>query len=361
MKSVIKAFAITIALIIACFLLFISYYLYNIFVQNSYVASIDGEKISVKEFNQRVNSDRSDIYSYFKSKYSVDDSTKFWTANYNGEVPAEKVKRAALEECKKIKAQQILAKKKGIVSDITYDKFLKDMKAENARRNTAVSRGQIIYGPINYDENTYFTDSFSKMVISLKEKLVEDGDIKFNDNDLKEYYNSIKDKLYTVNESVTIERVFISYISDKGVVDEVKKKETYSKIKGIQKKLINGSSFETFAKIYNPDEDFQKSFGAQEFNDSTQKNESQGDYILRQKAMNLQEGEVSPEIIDADNCYNLIKCIKRTDKKYKTFDEVKDNVRMKYIDKKYDELIEKLLENSKLVMNNSIYNSIKVK
>lgn len=141
--------------------------------ENLSVAKIDGEPISVREFRQILIKNRAGIYDYFKQKYGVEDSLKFWSTGYNGEVPAEIARKKTMDECVRIKLQQILARQKGLIQDISYTAFLKDLDAENKRRKKAVENGKALYGPIRYTESEYFNYVFSNMIIKLKEKLAE--------------------------------------------------------------------------------------------------------------------------------------------------------------------------------------------
>lgn len=351
-KKIVKSvYILAIALAVLCVFLVISLSM-NHYRDDSCVATIDDEKIYVNEFKQRINLSRSEVYSYFKNKYGVDDNPKFWTSTYSGEIPAQKVKEIALDKSKTIKVQQILAKKKGIKDDISYLTFLNDLETENANRAQAVKEGRVIYGPVKYDENAYFEDTFAKMIIELKEKLAEDGDIEVSDEDIKNYYEEMKDVLYAEGASARVRRIIVPY-------DSTNKEEAHKKIQEINKKVSSGESFEKLAKEYNPDDDTKGSFGEQEFNDRSRRYESSFDEVVREKALKLKKDEVS-DIIDNGNSYMIIKCIENKDKKYMDLEEVKDDARRKCIDRKYDEMVKKLSEDSKITINKKVYKGVKV-
>jgi hypothetical protein len=351
-KKVVKTvYVLAMVLAVLCVFMVVSLSM-NHFRDDSYVAAIGDEKIYVNEFKQRINLSRSEVYSYFKNKYGVDDNPKFWTSTYGGEIPAQKAKEIALEKSKNIKVQQILAKKKGIKKDISYLAFLNDLKAENANRAQAVKEGRVIYGPVKYDENAYFEDTFAKMIIELKEKLAEDGDIKVSDEDIKNYYEEMKDVLYAEGASAIVRKIIVPYGVDG-------KEKAHTKIQEINKKLSSGESFEKLAKEYNPDDNTKGTFGEQEFNDRNRRYESSFDEVVREKALKLKKDEVS-DIIDNGNSYMIIKCIENKDKKYTDLEEAKDDVRRKCIDKKYDEMVKKLSVDSKIRINKRVYKGVKV-
>jgi parvulin-like peptidyl-prolyl isomerase len=190
------------------------------------------------------------------------------------------------------------------------------------------------------------------MIIELKEKLAEDGDIKVSDEDIKNYYEEMKDVLYAEGASAIVRKIIVPYGVDG-------KEKAHTKIQEINKKLSSGESFEKLAKEYNPDDNTKGTFGEQEFNDRNRRYESSFDEVVREKALKLKKDEVS-DIIDNGNSYMIIKCIENKDKKYTDLEEAKDDVRRKCIDKKYDEMVKKLSVDSKIRINKRVYKGVKV-
>jgi len=138
------------------------------------VATVNGEPITALQFEHRMQRHRGQVQSYFYKTYGAKDSADFWTSAYEGDIPIEMVKSRTLEELTRIKIQQLMAKERGIVSDISYDGMLKLMKEENKKRQQAAGKS-VVFGPVAYDEHTYFEYMFSNMVIELKRKLTEEG------------------------------------------------------------------------------------------------------------------------------------------------------------------------------------------
>ena len=138
------------------------------------IATVNGEPITALEFEHRMQRHRGQVQSYFFKTYGAKDSANFWTTEYDGNIPIEMVKSRTFEELTRIKIQQWMAKERGIVSDISYDGLLRQMKEENRKRKQTAGKG-VIFGPVAFDEHTYFEYSFSNMVIALKRKLAEEG------------------------------------------------------------------------------------------------------------------------------------------------------------------------------------------
>jgi hypothetical protein len=141
------------------------------------IAKVNSEPISIDEFNLFLAQNRAETFGYFHQKYGVDDSKGFWTRAKGGETPLERLKAVTLSQCVRIKVQQVLARQKGIVSDIRYERFLIDLEQENQRRKAAAQNHQPIYGPLQYARETYFNYRLSIMVNALKERMLADSPV----------------------------------------------------------------------------------------------------------------------------------------------------------------------------------------
>ncbi|MCX7708971.1 MAG: right-handed parallel beta-helix repeat-containing protein [Clostridia bacterium] len=139
--------------------------------EDTVVARVSGYPVYARELRQRMEGRRADVYGYILNKYGAQDSENFWRTSFDGEIPGEIVKKAAMEESIRIKVQQILARENGILKDDSYLAFLNELEKENERRKDAIKGKQIIYGPEEYGEAEFFSYAFSNMVIRLKEKL----------------------------------------------------------------------------------------------------------------------------------------------------------------------------------------------
>lgn len=134
-------------------------------------ATVNGEPIAVEELQQAVTAQKAKTAAYFKAKYDADSGPGFWTASFDGEVPAEKLKKDALAQVVQLKLQQAMAKHEGLTEDITYTSFLKELKAENERRAHGGDDQPGVYGPKQYTESAYYSLVNSNLIGELKKKL----------------------------------------------------------------------------------------------------------------------------------------------------------------------------------------------
>ncbi|WP_018756184.1 peptidyl-prolyl cis-trans isomerase [Paenibacillus terrigena] len=121
------------------------------------VFTIDHVEVTKDEFELFLQNNKALTSSYFKRKYNAEYTEDFWTSTYDGENPLDYAKQKAMEELRKYKMQQILMREQGIVSDISYDAFLKQFETENEQREAKVRNGQPIYGPKQYGASEYYS------------------------------------------------------------------------------------------------------------------------------------------------------------------------------------------------------------
>jgi hypothetical protein len=166
-----------------------------------YVAYVNGEGIATAMFKQYIAKYKAQVYSQFSQKYSVINQSGFWETSFgNNEVPAEFLKRKALDECTIIITQQILAREEGLLEDISYSGFLNKLESTNEQRKQSVTNKKVIYGPVEYTEAAYFDYLLSLVIIELKERLAR-NEFNITENKLRDFYESHKNELYRRKDS----------------------------------------------------------------------------------------------------------------------------------------------------------------
>jgi hypothetical protein len=172
--------------------------------KENYVAYVNGEGIAVTLFKKNIVKYKTNVYNQFSQKYTNQTADGFWETSFeNDKVPSEVLKRKALDESIRIITQQILARNKGLLEDISYSGFLNRLNSLNESRKQTVINKKVIYGPIEYTESEYFDYLLSLDIIALKEKLArEDFDI--SENNIRAFYNSNKNELYRKRDSMNV-------------------------------------------------------------------------------------------------------------------------------------------------------------
>lgn len=126
-------------------------------------------------------------------------------AGYKDSFVKEKLKDTVSAVLKKLKIQEKLAAEKNLWPYARYKDLLADMKAVNNNRKAAFEKNEILYGPIEFTEQDFYDYQFSNAVNSLK-KLMEGNEIPVNEALLREYFNKLKQTVYS-HEKYTFEKM----------------------------------------------------------------------------------------------------------------------------------------------------------
>lgn len=320
----------------------------------SVVALVNGEEITIEEFYQQMTTHRANVIAHYINKYGVKYDDDFWYKDIDGERPVEFLKRLTLEKQVKIKIQQILAKKYGIVKDVSYTGFLKSLNAENKRRKHAIKNKQVVFGPTEYGEEAFYNYVFSKMVIRLKQTL-EEKSFDLAENRLKTYYESKKDSLFLASELRKIYKVSI-------IKDKLKNKSDIQKwekeVYGLLLKLNKGS-MPTDKLMITSTVKFNIEIDDIEFNynnDFDYRGNEESDK-LSEIVKKLSVGEIS-SVFQLNDKYYMVRLIDKESLGYTDYNNCKELIRSLSIDKQYSELIKMQVNNADIVLKDKIYRQI---
>lgn len=309
------------------------------------VAYINGEPVTVREYSRALLEKRNDTYAYFKEKYGVDDSADFWSQKCGDEVPLEKVRKDALDHVARIKLQQLLAKEKGLVSDIAYSSLLKELELENAARRDALKKKGVIYGPRQYDEKSYFDRVFSDLTARLKEQLRREA--VFDESAVAEYYrNNISN--YRVEDTARVEVICVSYLD----ASPVGRDEAERIIKDIKAKLEKGESPDSILEAYAGNEAVKR--GEQSFGPMTAKSDLMVSKELAGAASKLSAGQVS-EILDFNGACHILKCVEKAGGKLLTLEEAREGIEDILFEAEYRKQVDKMVTEARIVIVDRVY------
>ncbi len=319
----------------------------------AWVAKVNGEPISAQLFQRRLIRNRSRAYRHFRQQYGAEESADFWTTSHEGTTPLGWLKQVTLEECVRIKVEQIVAREQGVVSDITYSAFLEALEQENERRQRALGTGEPIYGPKQYREDEYFTYVFTNMVIHSKRRLWETK-LHASEETLRSYYESVKDRLYQRGDRVRIQAIMIPFGRDNP--DAPSRAEAEEKMDEALRKLEEGARLEDLARECSGNGDLYERV----LDEESARFDERMRPILRGEAMKLAVGETSP-VFEEHRALYIIRCVERESLGHMPFDEVKHNVRNRYVDEEYEELVDDLVGEAEVEVNELVYEALRVR
>ncbi len=150
---------------------------------------INGTEISEEEYLQAVKDVRYDVAAYFAGAYGAKEEGSFWSGEYGGEVPCEKLAEEAVERLKYIHAVYGLAEEKGYIDDAGYEALVRRLEGENASRKEKIEAGEAVYGLSEYTLDLFMEYEIS----SFKERYCNDTEnegMDLTEEEIREHYES---------------------------------------------------------------------------------------------------------------------------------------------------------------------------
>ncbi|MFB9327973.1 peptidyl-prolyl cis-trans isomerase [Paenibacillus aurantiacus] len=315
----------------------------------AYIAMVNGSPISTKEFEYAVKASKAQIIDYFYNKYGAEQTSEFWTTSFGGEVPAETIKRKALDDSVRIKVRQLIAQEAGVLADISYDSFLRQLEEENKRRQRAVDNNEVIYGPIRYGEDAYFEYVLSNTTRLVKSQFMQAA-WKPDDQTLKRFYDMRKQQLYRSDGSVKVQLLSLSFLNANQAVDEALKDAAKNTMEQARAMAASGTDLEDIPKAL--DAGVQKL--EKVYNSSDVRSNARSP--VAQAAEKLSANEWSG-VIEENGRYYLIKCLDNRieGSGFQDFNRIKEQVRKDYADFQYEEYVGKRVAQAQIELNETAY------
>ncbi|MCA0757686.1 peptidyl-prolyl cis-trans isomerase [Paenibacillus sp. N4] len=316
---------------------------------DSYMALVNGFPIRTKEFDNAIAANKAQIIDYFYNKYGAEQTAGFWTTSFEGEVPAESIMKKALEDSVKIKIRQRIAQEQGVLQNISYEGFIRQLNEENKRRQRAIRNREVIYGPRQYEENAYFEYVLSNTTRSVKNQLMKE-EWKPDGQKLKRFYDLQKNQLYMSHGSVKVKLLTLSFLNSNQTVDEALKEDAKKQMEKALSIAASGTDFEDIVKALDLDVQMMEKI----FNSSNVRNNSRSP--VAQAAEKLSMDEISG-IIEENGRFYLIKGIEnqKEGSGFLDFDSIKDQVLKDYADYNYEEYVNKRVSEAQIVLNETEY------
>lgn len=304
--------------------------------------TINGEQITEKEFTLFMDKQKSSVTTYFKIKYNADSQKGYWTKSFNGEVPVENLKTRAYTPCIESKVIQILAKKHKLIEDISFNTIVQccnDYNQGQKKRNIVSGLGQ-------YTIDNYYDYYSSNLKLQLEDKLGE-SILKVSDADINEYYNS-HPNLYKNKNEVKIYEIYFPYNLES-------KKDNYNKAMQAKKMLDGGVEYSDVCEKYSLNGKARESSFI--LTDSVSQFKSNKEILEAVKGMSV--GQYS-DVIDQGNGYCIIKLLSQNKGSEYSLSDVSAQIKVTLMRQKFDEYVGQQIKKSVVVINQKVYQNIKV-
>lgn len=151
---------------------------------------LNGQEVTAAEFSWHLQMNRALTADYFKQTYGADYSEKFWSTDYSGEQPIQKWMKESQTQLLTKRVELQLAQEAGVVSDISFEGFLKGMEHENQRRSQAAANKEVVYGPLHLDAQAYYSYYMSNLEDATIEAMRSNGVIVISDEQVRLEYEA---------------------------------------------------------------------------------------------------------------------------------------------------------------------------
>ncbi|QGQ95107.1 hypothetical protein EHS13_09525 [Paenibacillus psychroresistens] len=342
-------------LVLTCFLLLFAFVCAFLWITHkptavdTIVATVNSEPVQAQELRFFMNKHRAEIVQFYKQSYNIEMSKSFWTTKIQGEAPAERLKRLALEDVSQVKLVQILAKATGLNSYLDYSAFLKAWHAENVRRAAAVEKGAVIYGPIQYDEAMYFDYIHNNLIHQIQAKLTEQAE-PLDENKLQVLYDSLKESIFKKEPITRVQLLSAPYLDRNGNIDSDRKKLAEMAMRQVESDIKEGINFDVLAQAFIQQNNIGVDLKERILNDSTARLDYKEDPEFTKEVSLLKIGE-SSKLLELDNAYMIINVKARLNGGYRGMAEVKDILQLKYAEELYHTKLEELSQHASIVKN----------
>lgn len=314
------------------------------------VAEVNGHSISAAELTHFARSHRASVIEDYTRKYDTVFENGFWHRDFEGTTPIETLRAKALADAVRMKIELHLAYEYGLIHhDVSYGALLEEMERENNRRAKALSNDEWIFGVVHFEESV-FTDFYrNKIVTVLKEALAE-NELLMSEEELLAYYDTVKSTLTPDEERIVYIKFSISYRQEGPDAEELKQEARV--IAGeVKHYLEKGYDVQSVTQMIDPTPFITVTYdGELTLDDGGAsrlfKSENELYMALRHSE---KEAHMLPIIDDvATGRYVVSRINERTRGESLEFEDVRDQVRKLYLEKKYDDYIDRLIQSAQL-------------
>lgn len=164
-----------------------------------FTVSVGGEILNAEECKLIIRDTMLSVALEYSSQAGMDiNSPVFWQTKTGADSPVEKLEQECENILRRTKGIQLLALEHKIVNSIDYDNFIKSWEKENNARQEKHNRGEVIYGPLSYTKEQFYSYRQSELEFVLIDYISSEL-VKPSAADLLSYYEKISVEKSTMN------------------------------------------------------------------------------------------------------------------------------------------------------------------
>jgi len=174
------------------------------------------------------------------------------------EVDADSLVKQAI----RIKVQQILAKEMGIIKDTQYKAFIRNFEEQQKGYEVLSDKQEVIKD--NYKDSEFYSSYYDYALSDMIQKLkvhLEKGKLAVTEDEMKQYYETVKESLYK-GFTAYFEEMYIIFGDDFGHGDQEKKAFSKDAVRNAEGMLDSGKSLSEVEDILSTNKKLQVKYDA---------------------------------------------------------------------------------------------------
>lgn len=322
------------------------------------IMRVNGQPVTREEFMFYMDKEKSAVAGYFYQTYGVGADEQFWTKTYGGERPLDVLKEKAKEACVYDKTLQGLALRYGVAKDIRFSGFLSQLRETNKDRQERASRGETLYGVVQFTQLQFYLNRMSSLKSDLRDKL-ENVEVTVQENEVQAKYDERYD-IYNNNNNITLAELHIPYIADFMPQDSIKADikarsadEAYALILRIKRQLDEGGDFNQLCETNTGEKPVEMTIAL----DESSNDPSATSTILVRNAAGLQKGDCS-EPFENGFGFSIVKMVDVGVERSIAYSEARSNLYNTVLAEKYDDYLANRAQSADVVIRGFSYGRI---
>ena len=309
--------------------------------EKNHYLRINEKYIGKEEINFTATNLRAIVISNIQSQYGIAYDDKFWDTTIDGTTPKHILQDKVIEVLVRNAMYEEVLREKALLQYEDFESFNKLLEDVNKERQAAVSRKEVIYGPVCYTQFDYYNYLMSNNIIKLKELYLDSGEIEITDEKLRGFEKQNPNIISQDPDILKTKLLYARFVNEDGVVDEECRKSAKEVMHEVYELLENGTKFEEVIEKY-ADKIYleEKVFGG-----DTNRTDLMTYGELMYELRELEENTYTP-VIQGNGAYNIALLIEHIKGNKRPFEEYKDFLTLKYIDDWFEEMINQKVDSA---------------
>ncbi len=151
-----------------------------------------------------------DEFQFYQNISERDDTTRINSTNIENDQQSERNIQNTKDFINRVNAEFYIANQLGLCEPYSFKSFQRGMEKENNLRKIKKERGEVFYGPEQFNLTSYYTYVSSNLKLKTADKIIQSADSKMVD-EAKQYfaknkakYDSISNIRYELSENGTV-------------------------------------------------------------------------------------------------------------------------------------------------------------